>query len=308
MRNITCILCGLDNTKEIAKGCDRYINVDNKQFTIVQCRSCELGYLNPQPSLHELSKYYSSEYPPYLNDYNVFKEGLLFRILRNIKRKFFISSNTSDTTTKTSKDMSMKKALDFGCGNGRYLLQLRQQHPNWELYGFDISTNKEILKIGKDVTIITDKIDELLSNFEKGSFDELSLNNVLEHLNEPILTLKDLMHLVKKNGTVRIEVPNLDSIKFKIFGSNFSSLDIPRHLFHFNEKTIKEICRMCGLETVSIEKSGSAKSTVRSLHYALNINGSRIGALSYLIADKITKMIGEKKINDDSLIVYARKI
>jgi hypothetical protein len=43
------------------------------------------------------------------------------------------------------------------------------------------------------------------------------------------------------------------------------------------------------------------------LYYALGRNGGRIGALPYYIADKVTKILGEKRINTDVIVLTARK-
>lgn len=259
--------------------------------------------------MQELEKYYTQEYPPYLTEYKSLEESSLFRRLQYIKRKILPQKNLPNTNKPIaiSTDTSHKKVLDFGCGNGQYLIQMKSLHPNWELYGFDISANKEIKKIDGTITIVTGDFEQLTTSFPKEYFDIIRLNNVFEHLNNPVSTLKDLVSLARKGCIIMIEVPNIDSLKFKVFGKYFSSLDIPRHLYHYTIKTLSEICRSCGLEIQSVRTIGSPKSTVRSLYYALGRNGGRIGALPYYIADKVTKILGEKRINTDVIVLTARK-
>lgn len=308
MKYIPCAICGSTSSNTLLTSYDKYLRVDKTKFTLVRCADCGLVYLNPQPTMEELAKYYPPHYPSYLTNYNVLEHNRLLEFLKGIKRLFFSPPPSSTSSAnETPSDTSRLRILDFGCGSGRSLLQMRLAHPLWELHGFDISTNQEIKSIGHDISIILDTPDAIDSHFENESFDRIYLNNVLEHVNDPVATLRMLATLLKQEGEMIIEVPNIDSIKFKIFRSNFFPLEIPRHLYHFSPSTLSKLCAKCGLSTIEVEKIGSAKGTVRSLYYALGIHKDKIDPLLLLIVDKITKLIGEKKINDDGMIVRVKK-
>lgn len=47
--------------------------------------------------------------------------------------------------------------------------------------------------------------------FEKNEFDEILLRNVLEHLNNPLNALKELIRISKKNAKIKIIVPHAKS-------------------------------------------------------------------------------------------------
>ena len=89
MRDVTCILCGNNETDIVARCRDLYTYVDKKIFTLVRCRHCGLVYLNPQPSSEELMRYYPPNYSPYLTEYSVFSSNRFYNALRRIKRLFF---------------------------------------------------------------------------------------------------------------------------------------------------------------------------------------------------------------------------
>ncbi len=307
MNIISCAICGSTNSKKLLTSHDKYIRVDNTKFTLVRCSVCELVYLNPQPTMEELVKYYPSHYPSYLPEYKVLEENRLLAFLKGIKKLITPPSSSASSPNETSSDTSRLRVLDFGCGSGRFLLSMRLAHPLWELHGFDISTNKEIKSIGHDVSIILDAPDTIGSYFEHESFDRIYLNNVLEHVNDPVATLRMLTTLLRLDGEMVIEVPNIDSIKFKIFRSNFFPLEIPRHLYHFSPLTLSKLCRKCGLSIIEVHKIGSAKGTVRSLYYALGIHKDKIDPLLLLVIDKMSKLLGEKWINDDSMIARVKK-
>lgn len=310
MRYIPCALCGSTRSKKLLTSYDKYLRVDRTKFTLVRCTECGLVYLNPQPTMEELAKYYPSHYPSYSPQYDVLEHNWLYDFIKKIKRLLRRGSDIKETLPKRKEvDTETRlKVLDFGCGSGRFLLSLKEVHPLWNLYGFDIGANKEVRNIDSNITIIIDVPDSLFVHFEKESFDHIYLNNVLEHVNDPVSVLRNLATLLKPSGEMTIEVPNIDSIKFKIFRSNFFSLEIPRHLYHFSPKTLGALCAKCDLTVESIEKIGSAKGTVRSIYYTLGIHKDKLDPLVLFVVDKLTKSFGEKRINDDSIIAHVKKI
>lgn len=310
MKHIPCAICGGDNSSTILSSCDKYLCVDKTKFTLVRCNSCGLLYLNPQPTMAELKKYYPPYYPSYLPHYDVLEHSRSYEILKKIKRIILPDQNkkAAQSPMEMIDTQTHKKVLDFGCGSGNFLSSLKKEHPQWELYGFDISANKERIKSDKNIIVFYDDFESLLKHFPEEFFDKIYLNNVLEHLNDPVIILKNLASLLHPQGEIIIEVPNINSIKFKIFRSNFSALDIPRHLYHFNPATLLALCKKCGLTIAELTSVGSSKGTVRSINYAFGIHKDKINPILLFIVDKIAKFIGEKRINDDSMIARVKKL
>ena len=61
MKTIDCALCGGKNLKKLFSTVDSNETSD-ELFTVVECISCRLAFLNPMLSKNELIKYYPSEY------------------------------------------------------------------------------------------------------------------------------------------------------------------------------------------------------------------------------------------------------
>lgn len=105
--------------------------------------------------------------------------------------------------------------LDVGCAYG-YMLQ--RFPDSFQKFGIDISehaicTAKKrlphaILKVGGAE-------DEIY--FKENFFDVILLNDVLEHLKQPELALKNTYKSLKKEGILYITTPNLNSIRKRIF-------------------------------------------------------------------------------------------
>ena len=79
--------------------------------------------------------------------------------------------------------------------------------------------------------------------------------HVLEHIKNPSAFLQRLSLLLSKNGVFIFEVPNRDSLGFRLTRKQWFHLDTPRHLYHFNQRSLKQLLNQQGLKIV--EYSGN---------------------------------------------------
>ena len=61
----------------------------------------------------------------------------------------------------------------------------------------------------------------------------------LEHIEKPHKFLNYLSKISKINTELMFAVPNINSYQLKLFGKYWIHLDPPRHINHFNIKTLK---------------------------------------------------------------------
>lgn len=101
-----------------------------------------------------------------------------------------------------------KTFLDAGCGNGKFMLALRQIRPDLILKGVDYS-RREVMEAKKHGLAVSQM------NFEEGiklksnSFDIVYAGEIIEHLYNPDLFLSEINRILKKDGYVIITTPNL---------------------------------------------------------------------------------------------------
>jgi SAM-dependent methyltransferase len=129
-----------------------------------------------------------------------------------------------------------QKVLDFGCGGG-YLLD---SFENIEKFGVEI--NEEARKIA-----IKNKIKTYESSFDLPSnfFDLIISNNALEHVDNPIIELKELYRSLKIGGKISLVVP-CDNITYK-----FKKNDINFHLYSYSPMNLGNILTAAGFEVIS---------------------------------------------------------
>ena len=97
------------------------------------------------------------------------------------------------------------------------------------------------------------------------------MNHVLEHVNNPLETIKEIHRILDKKGLFIVGVPNSDSLAYKIFKSNWFALEAPRHLFNYSAKNLKKLLEDNGFKVKKIRYNSRPTQFVASLYYALGI-------------------------------------
>jgi len=106
-----------------------------------------------------------------------------------------------------------KKIADVGCGPGLLLNLIDKSYKNTELIGLDYADSKIIHSKEKFPNIQFQVYDIFSSNLIKADF--VFCTEVLEHLVEPELALKNLIKMLQPKGSLLLTVPNgrLDTFK-----------------------------------------------------------------------------------------------
>jgi len=226
-----CRLCG-DNRRQIIL--DNIITGYNDRFRLSQCDSCALVTTAPAPSDKMLQQYYDQDYWQSAEESkNSFLLDTLYR-----RRMAPIVSAIQQYTTYDSK------ILDWGCGDGSFISLLR----NFGLNCFGIDAYKKDLN---DPQISATTIEK--AKFPEGYFDIITCFHVLEHLTDPLNSVRHALTLLKTDGLIIIEVPNLDSVGFQIFRRRWQPLEIPTHLNHFTPATLQKVFETAG--QIELEKT-----------------------------------------------------
>jgi 2-polyprenyl-3-methyl-5-hydroxy-6-metoxy-1,4-benzoquinol methylase len=136
--------------------------------------------------------------------------------------------------------------LEVGCGSGQLAAYLKKKGFNVEVT--DIS--QDILDEIKSVHGITGYCGGLEDIPFSHAYDAIIFNNVLEHLSDPTDTISVAEQLLRPEGLIFIEVPNIASFQFKIFGKSWYHLAIPGHLFHFTPSGLQKIADKASLKRI----------------------------------------------------------
>jgi len=195
-------------------------------YKLRQCTECSFISTDPLPSPDTLKRYYDKDYWQRYNS----KTGGLLTLLFSIRMSGIINN--------LKKMVHQRKCiLDWGAGDGS-LIRLLDKN-GFESYGIDIySTDPANNKL------ISTTIEN--APFENEFFDAITCFHVLEHIDRPVPALTKAFSLLKPGGIIVVEVPNIDSLGFRIFKSKWYPLDIPVHLNHFNSLAINKLFNRAG--------------------------------------------------------------
>lgn len=283
--NTRCYLCGEHDPRPLFFGKDRLHHVDDTLFQIYRCARCGLVFLSPQPTEAELEKYYPQSYGPYHTESTVIKYGAFSRMFKKMVSLESLKKN------EPSLDMSMARLLDFGCGGGAYLENMKKKHPHWELFGFDTSEHAAAFAQKKGFTISTGVAEVALAQFT-GQFDYIHLGHVVEHLPDPKATLSFLRTLLTPQGELRLSTPNVGSVAAKLFRSYWFALDTPRHLFLFSPATLSRLLKETGFTVTDIQCTRDMGVEIRSINYLFERSDMRIPFVLWHIVRILLSPVG----------------
>ena len=214
--------------------------VSKKEFTLCRCVDCTLLFTNPRPTEEEIGPYYDfKEYYSHEDQVRSFTQWLYQKIRKSsIQRKVGLI----DSLVKSGA------LLDYGCGTGEFLQEAKRQH--WNVRGIEPSDKARTQAIGKLPTEVLGTLDELP---ELETYDVITLFHVLEHIHSLRKAVNKLVGRLKSNSSVVIAVPNPESADSSHYGSDWAGYDVPRHLYHFSQKSMTAFQEQFGLELVRIE-------------------------------------------------------
>lgn len=224
----SCYLCGGGNIQK-RPGRVR----DRNDLDILECCDCGLVFLS---SFDHINTDYYKNSGMDGTDYSI--ESWIHDTARDDQRHF----NTFQGL------LTNKTLLDFGCGNGGFLIRAKELVSL--AVGLEPDTKVAPYFQEKQLTVFPDL------DLVKQSFDIITLFHVLEHLPDPINTMKLLTKKLNHGGSILIEVPNADDALLSLYQSrSFSEFTYwSCHLFLFNSKSLKSLAAKAGLKTCYIQQ------------------------------------------------------
>jgi 2-polyprenyl-3-methyl-5-hydroxy-6-metoxy-1,4-benzoquinol methylase len=206
-------------------------SVSKESFAIVQCTACGFQFTNPRPDPASIGRYYESD--AYVS-HNSAAAGLINQAYK--VARFFTMRRKVGLLNKVAPRKG--NVLDYGCGTGHFLAAC--QSNGWKVQGLEPNARareEAAQRVGQPIT--TDN----LGSFEADSFDAITLWHVLEHIHDLNDTLRQLISLLKPDGTLLIAVPNVDSPDAQHYRQDWAAYDVPRHLYHFSPKTLMQLLK-----------------------------------------------------------------
>jgi 2-polyprenyl-3-methyl-5-hydroxy-6-metoxy-1,4-benzoquinol methylase len=240
--------------RPVVRGCDRLFGLAG-DFAIFECEECGTGVTQPRPTGEELAGYYPNGYPSWRHRRD---------LIGVVKR-----SRTQLAARLPPYGRLIRGApgaiLDVGCGRGDLVSAFARR--GWRAHGLDISPVAVDSASRRGVDARVGTIEQ--APWAPASFDVIVMSHVLEHVHDPVASLRRARELLKPGGTLVVAVPNWGSGVRRLFGPRWAMLDLPRHLQHFTAAALARAAGRAGFARGRIRTSMSAAGLAISLQYAL---------------------------------------
>jgi len=221
-------------------------------------------------------------------------------------------SKIAKKIVKKYKIDKSKKVIEVGSNDGTFLNNIKK-FSKAKVLGVDPSDNMCRLANKKGVHCINVFFNSKNANIIKkkyGDFDVLYGANVFNHIDDPKDFLLGCKKILKKSGTLILEVPDLESL--------FSSIGFDtiyhEHRQYFSKKSVNKVFKSLDLNILNIENidymSGSIRIFAKNDKYKLktfktNTNYSLFKFFKkniFLVKKKILEFISKNKIKKKKIV------
>jgi SAM-dependent methyltransferase len=142
----------------------------------------------------------------------------------------------------------VRRVFEIGAGSGADLLEFRQA--GWEVSGCEPSGFACATAARNGITLTN-------CNAEDADLPDgiscVYMNNVFEHLHDPVVVLAKARARLISGGLVVIVVPNHASWAARLFGAAWPGYDPPRHIWGYAPRALRGMFARAGFEIVSID-------------------------------------------------------
>lgn len=274
-----CKFCKGNSFKHMYDLADRNLDISG-EFSLDRCLACGVVWTGPQLSDKDFEKYYPKDYYSFdevrtnesckvrwrLNLYDIYYNELggnnLLRVLCS-PIKFLI---------RGTKIYPGKKLLDIGCGSGQFLYEMRAC--GMEVYGVEPAASvKGEFDLDPDL---------IKAKYKEESFDLITMNHVLQHVNNPKEMIKEVHRVLKQDGLFIVSASNMNSLAAASFRKDWFQLDVPRHLFNLSDKMLMRFLEENGFKVIKNRHNSRPNQFVMSLFFLLGIK-KRSGILNRVL-------------------------
>ena len=293
-----CNLCGSDKYSILFKTYFGDISLEKRSYQItdnsttvpiriVRCNNCGLLYANPRPAVRKLITNYINMVDTCYVDEEVGRRLSAKAILSQLRK------------------MKVKgRLLDIGCATGFLLDEARKD--GWEVHGVELSSwAVDYIKNKLSIDTIFHGVLKN-ANYPGNYFDVVILKDAIEHLTDPKGILIEIRRILKPNGILCVNTPNIDSFVSKALKARWWGIK-QAHLYYFSRKTLCRMLDISGFLPVRIRSHPRTFTTKYWIEKFRDYNETLYAILTFLFNRGVIKNRLFTANLGDQIEIYARK-
>ena len=164
-----------------------------------------------------------------------------------------------DAAPERAARRSGLRLLDIGCSSGLFLDEARAA--GFEVRGAELSADTAAFAREPLRRSTCTPATGATAGIADGSFDVITLFDVIEHLPDPLGELRAIRRLLKPGGLLLQSTPNIDGLFPRLSYALAKRLDYwphpepPHHLYQFSDRTLAELTERAGYEVSRIDQT-----------------------------------------------------
>jgi hypothetical protein len=217
-------------------GTNPVLYLENAEWVFVQCSDCRQKFhkriLSPEWNERRFSEWMSAEA---IVEFEKRLGNAATRHFHN-GRDLVAHALRIEKITRTIRQADEPvRVLDFGCGWGQFLTVCQQ-------FGFDVAgVDRSEARRGGSAVPIYAELGEVT-----GQFHAITLFEVLEHLDNPASTLRELSRFLVPGGVLILETPDCSGVNGIHSLSDYREIHPLDHINAFTHETLKSIAQRTG--------------------------------------------------------------
>lgn len=230
-----CPLCAVRLERELAHVPDYEYGVEG-DFGFDRCPDCGLLALSPQPDIEQLKAAYPADYHGFHTGAKGLV-GLLYRMVYALRVRAYGRLLPRGG-----------RLLDVGCADAAYFDALKAARPDAALEGVEFIDEIAQRARARGFRVVTGVLADMA---DAEPYDVIIMNNLIEHVPDPVGELAQAARLLRPGGHIVVETPNTDSWDYRVARGWWGGLHVPRHTYLFGPVALDRLASLCGLRLAS---------------------------------------------------------
>ena len=249
---------------------------------IVSCNRCGLMYASPRAEADNLEIESWEDNP----DWDVAKE-----VPQRVEKERLQIRDYADSRALLARLYPQRgKIVEIGSGLGFQLEAFRNE--GWDVLGIDPDRNSCRHATQKlNIPTIASTLEA--AGLPDASADVVLMLHVIEHLPDPLATLRQIHRVLKPRGHLVLETPRYDTLMYKVLGRRERSLRCDGHIYFYTTDSLRRTYEAAKFDLVQLDYVGRSLTFDR---LAYNIGVITRGPAIQQWISSMSRRLGLQKI------------